>query len=272
MPSIFTNQESLLRGLVQILLIVGLTLIVLRIADRLNQRIERRIARPEVDAQQQARLKTLLSAARYGIGFVVVLIAALMVLLVLGINVTPVLASVGVAGLAISLGAQSLIKDYVGGMLVLLEDQYRVGDVVEIGAYAGTVEEITLRYTRLRDLEGRMIYISNGDIRSVTRSGYDWSRVVVDLNIPYDADIGTVVQVLEAAMGQAKGDPEISADLLEAPVIQGWNSFSAWAVQVRLSAKTTPARRLDVANVLRRYALEALRAADIHVASPPVTL
>ena len=186
----------------------------------------------------------------------------------LGINITPIIASLGVVSLALSLGAQSLIKDYIGGLMILFEDQFRVGDLVDIEGNAGTVEQITLRYTQLRDLDGRLTFISNGEVRIVTRAAYDWARVIVDINVSYDADVGSVVQVLESAMLKVKDTPGISEDLLEVPVIQGWNSTSAWGVQVRLSAKTKPNRKPDVAAFVRRFALEALREANIQVVSP----
>ncbi len=156
--------------------------------------MERRIEGSKADPQQQARLKTLLSAGKYIATFLVIFLAALMVLMALGINIAPVLASVGVLGLAVSLGAQSLIKDYVGGVVILIEDQFRVGDSVTILGNTGIVEEVGLRATRLRDIEGRLIVISNGDIRIILRNGYDWARAVVDINVAYNADIGTLVE------------------------------------------------------------------------------
>ena len=262
------NQQNLISLVIQIVAIVVLTLVIFRLIRVVAARLSQSIDRKQSDPLQQARLKTILSAGVYVLGIVTAIIAVLMLLLVLGINITPVIASVGVMSLAISLGAQSLIKDYIGGLLILIEDQYRVGDQVNIEDNIGTVEQITLRYTQLRDLEGRLTYVSNGDIRIVTRAGYDWARVIVDINVAFDADIGSVVQVLESAMLRVKDAPEISEDLLEVPVIQGWNSTSAWGVQVRLSAKTKPNRKPDVAALVRRYALEALREANFQVVSP----
>ena len=113
-----------------------------------------------------------------------------------------------------------------------------------------------------------MIIVPNGDIRVVSRVAYDWMRVVVDFNVPFNADIGKVVDVLKAAMDKAAGDADIAGQLLEAPMIQGWNSFSPWAVQVRIMAKALPEKRLEVATLLRRYGLEALKQAGLQVAVP----
>ncbi len=254
--------------LAQAIVIILLGLLVLRLIQVFRKRLEHRINSSKADLQQQSRLKTLLSAGNHLATFVWILIVTLMVLLVFEIDITPILASVGVVSLAISLGAQSIIRDYIGGVLILLEDQFRVGDAVTIAGNAGTVEEISLRATRLRDVEGRLILIPNGDIRILSRAGYDWARAVVDLNIPFNADIGTVVEVLNDAMQRAKEDPQISTFILEQPQVQGWNSFTPGAVQVRLMAKTVPDKRLEIGAVLRQYAQEALRNADLQVASP----
>jgi len=271
---LLARDGGFLSKFLQITLIIVLSLIVIRFVSIFVHRFEKRFLRPDTDAQVAARYKTFLTTGTYVVKIAVIIIAVLMILMVFGINITPLLASVGVASLAISLGAQTLIKDYIGGILILVEDEFRVGDVVifgdgvSIGNVTGIVEEITLRCTFIRDVEGRLIIVPNGDIRVISRVAYDWMRVVVDFNVPFDADIGKVVDVLKAAMEKAATDPEIAGQLLEAPVIQGWNSFSPWAVQVRLMAKTLPEKRLDIATILRRYGLEALKQAGLQVAIP----
>jgi small-conductance mechanosensitive channel len=245
-----------------------LALLVMRIVGSVLRRFESRFVHPDIDPQQASRYKTFLTTGTYVINIIVLFIAVLMILLVFGIDITPLLASVGVASLAISLGAQTLIKDYIGGILILIEDQFRVGDVVTIGEDAGNVEQITLRYVMLRDIEGRLITIPNGEIRVVSKVAYDWMQILVDFNVPYDADIGEVVNVLETAMRNARSDPAIADELLDDPKVHGWNSFSQWAVQVRMTAKVRPKKRLDVASVLRRYGLEALKQAGLQVAVP----
>lgn len=262
------ENNSLIVKFIQVILIIILALLVIRVVRVLLRRFEERLIRPDVNPQQSARYKTFLSTGIYVVSITVIFIAVLMILMVFGIDITPILASVGVASLAISLGAQTLIKDYIGGILILMEDQFRVGDTVRIGDEVGTVEQITLRYVSLRDVEGGLILIPNGDVRVVSRVAYDWMRVVVDFNVPFNADIGKVVGVLEGAMQEANKDPEIADDLLDEPEIQGWNSFSPWAVQVRMSVKSRPKRRLVVANVLRRYGLEALNRSELQVATP----
>lgn len=271
---LLAQDGSILVKIFQTVLIIVLALIAMRAVSVFVTRFEKRLLRAGTDAQVAARYKTFLTTGNYVVNIAIVFIAVLMILLVFGIDIAPLLASVGVASLAISLGAQTLIKDYIGGMLILVEDEFRVGDVVtfgdgvSIGNVTGTVDQITLRTTIIRDVEGRLIIVPNGDIRVLSRVAYDWMRVVVDFNVPFDADIGMVVEVLKAAMEKAATDPEIDGQLLEAPVIQGWNSFSPWAVQVRLMAKTLPEKRLAIATILRRYGLEALKQAGLQVAVP----
>lgn len=265
---LFQANNNLIGKIFQVLLILVLTLLVMRVVSRVVRQFESRFVRPDIDPQQASRYKTFLTTGAYVINIVVLFISVLMILLVFGINITPLLASVGVASLAISLGAQTLIKDYIGGILILIEDQFRIGDAVIIGEDAGVVEQITLRYVLLRNVEGTLITIPNGEIRVISKVAYDWMRVLVDFNVPYDADIGQVVSVLEKAMQAAKQDAEIAKDLLEDPSVQGWNSFSPWAVQVRMSAKARPEKRFVVASVLRRYGLRALNDAGLQIAVP----
>ncbi len=271
---LLAQNGSILVKTFQTVLIIVLALIAMRAISVFVARFEKRLLRTGTDAQVVARYKTFLTTGIYVVNIVIVFIAVLMILLVFGIDIAPLLASVGVVSLAISLGAQTLIKDYIGGMLILFEDEFRVGDVVtfgdgvSIGNVTGTVDQITLRTTIIRDVEGRLIIVPNGDIRVLSRVAYDWMRVVVDFNVPFNADIGKVVDVLIAAMEKAAADPEIAGQLLEPPVIQGWNSFSPWAVQVRLTAKTRSERRLEVATILRRYGLDALKQAGLQVAVP----
>ncbi len=265
---LLTRNDSILVILLQIVLIVVLAFVAARVVSLLMRRIEVRLTRTEVEEQRRARIKTFLTTGIYVIDIVILFIAVLMALLVMGIDITPLLASVGVVSLAISLGAQTLIKDYISGVLILVEDQFRVGDNVQFNEFVGTVERITLRSTYLRDLEGKLIIVPNGEIRILTRPGYDWMRAVVEFNVPYNADIGKVVEVLESAMQKASQDPEVEQYFLEKPEVQGWTNFSPWAVQVRVTAKVTPAHKLAVTYAMRKYGLDALVKAGLQVATP----
>jgi len=231
---------------------------------QLAGRLERTIADPE----RVARLKTFLVAGRSLASVLVVIIAGLTALRVLDIDIGPVLAGAGLVGLALSLGAQTLIRDYIGGLLILLENQFRVGDVIQVGDKTGSVERITVRATYLRDIEGRLHLIPHGEMRILSNVTKDWARAVVDLNVAFDADFGKVIRALEAAARRAQEDETIKADLLEPPQALGWIGFKDWAVQVRIMARTRPGKQWGVMMVLRQYAVEALHAEGVKVALP----
>jgi moderate conductance mechanosensitive channel len=230
--------------------------------------VEKRVKTTRGNTDRLARLQTILRLARSVTYALVLILAGLMVLQTFQINITPLLASAGVVGLALSLGTQALVKDFIGGILILVENQFDVNDVIEVGDISGSVEHITLRTTSLRDLEGKLYIIPNGEIRTVSNLSVDWSRAVVDFNLPYDMDIRQAVSVLQKAAKGAKIDPAIQDDLLEEPQAVGWVGLKDWAVQVRLMVKTRPGRQFQVAGVLRQYALEAFQAAGIEVAIP----
>lgn len=219
------------------------------------------------DYDRRTRLLTLHRTAVNTARAVMGTIATLVVLATIGLDLGPVLAAAGIAGLAISLGAQTLIKDFLGGLIILLEDQYRVGDVISVGDASGTVEKITLRRTDIRDSEGQLHILSNGDIRAIRNETRGWSRALLEINLDFDTDVERAVAVLKGAMARAANDPEIAPDLLEQPEIFGWNLFTDWSVVVRVWVKVKPGTQPKVARVLRRYVLQALHDADIPIAS-----
>lgn len=219
------------------------------------------------DYDRRARLMTLQRTAVTTARAIIVTIAVLVALGTLGVDLAPVLAAAGIAGLALSLGAQTLIKDFLGGITILLEDQYRVGDVITMNGVTGTVEKITLRRTNFRELNGRLHIVSNGDVRFVGNDTRDYAFALVEINLGLDADVDKAVAVLEAAMTRAAEDPTIKEEVLAPPEIAGWNQFSEWAVTVRLRAKVNPGEQWQVGRVIRRYAMEALREAGVPIAS-----
>lgn len=259
-PLTFTSIESEVIGAA---LRVGLIVLLFLLFDRALRLVARRIGQrldaTATDPEHLARLRTLLRVGRSTAYILVLLVAGMMALYTVGVNVTPLLASAGVAGLAISLGAQTLFRDIIGGILILFENQFAIGDTIRVGAVEGTVERITLRATRLRDANGQLHIVPNGDIRVV--SNLTKARAVVDLNIPLDADFGQALSALDAAMREAQSDAAISGDLLGPPQILGWSGVTDTAVQVRLVADAAPGKQAEVARGLRRYAIEALRAA-----------
>ncbi len=195
-----------------------------------------------------------------GMTFVLIIagIVLLMILYELGFNIVPILASAGLAGLVLSLGSQTFIRDFFGGVLILVENLFTVGDVIQVADNRGKVERITLRATYLRNLEGEIVIIPNGDIRTFRNLTTDWSRAVVTLNVPRDADMDRVMDALHAASQAVGADETVAPYLLEAPEAEGWIDLTDAAIQVRFTAKTAPGKQWQVAQALRKYALQEL--------------
>jgi len=256
-------------GLFQSIVIILLALVGLRLAWLVESRLRKRLESSSLADERRARLKTLISAAYQTTRALILALAVFSILAAFGVNLSPLLASLGLAGLALTLGAQTLIKDYIGGLMILIEDQFTVGDFVTIGPVSGVVERLTLRLTVLRDVNGRLHMISNGDVRLVTNASRDWSLAIVDINLPLDADFPQVMRLLQEAAERAAQDETLQADLIEPPKVAGWSNLTDWSVQARLSAKTRPSGRLAVETALRREALQALHNAGVQLAVPP---
>ena len=255
------------RVILPLLLLIVLVIVALRLVTLAASQIEKRFIAPVADPDRRARLQTLDRATRNTVRAVILAIAILIGLGTIGVDIGPALTAAGIIGLAISLGAQTLIKDVIGGLIILLEDEYRVGDSVRIGAVSGEVEHITLRRTDVRDAEGRLLIVPNGDVRVVANETRDWARAMVELNFSFDTDVNQAVAALDEALLKMAADPRVKPHLLGQPEIFGWNAFSDWAVVVRLRAKVTAGKQGEVARVMRQDALEALDQAGVPVAS-----
>jgi small conductance mechanosensitive channel len=230
--------------------------------------IERRLSGQTIDADRRRRLDTLLRAAAGAALVVVLAIGSITALDLFGLNIAPLLASAGVVGLAISLGATTIIQDYIGGVIILAEDQFRVGDVVEIGGAAGEVVRMSLRATYLRDAAGKLYTIPNGSVRVISNLTRDWARAFVDVTLAYDTDFAQLDAALKTVIGQLKDDPNVSGLLLSDPETITWNSLTDWGVQVRVMAKTLPGKQWLVTRALRRYVIEAVQAHGLQIAFP----
>ncbi len=189
-------------------------------------------------------------------------IAMLMILTELGINVAPLIASAGIVGVALGFGAQSLVKDLLAGLFMLLEDQYGVGDVVDVGEASGTVEAVGLRITTIRDGRGVLWYIRNGEIVRVGNKSQGWAMVVVDLPIGF-ANVEQATEVLRTAAAGLAQDEEYADDLIEAPSVLGIEQITVDGTVLRTTVKTASDAQWKVGRELRRRLSEALVAAGL---------
>jgi len=169
-----------------------------------------------------------------------------------GINVTPVAALAGLASLAVGFGAQNLVRDIISGFYIILEDQYVVGDTIQVSETIGRVEHLTLRRTVVRDARGALVTLSNGDIRTVGNLSRDWSQTFVDVSVSPQIAQEKALQALEAAIAEFRGDPSWSQVLVDGPRILGLQSYDQSASTIRLQVRTAPSRQDDVARELRR--------------------
>jgi small conductance mechanosensitive channel len=169
-----------------------------------------------------------------------------------GINVTPVAALAGLASLAVGFGAQNLVRDIISGFYIILEDQYVVGETIQVGETIGRVEHLTLRRTVVRDPRGALVTLSNGDIRTVGNLSRDWSQTFVDVSVSPQIAQEKALQALEVAIAEFRGDPAWSQVLVDGPRILGLQSYDQSASTIRLQVRTAPSRQDDVARELRR--------------------
>ncbi|MGN6783192.1 MAG: mechanosensitive ion channel family protein [Marmoricola sp.] len=188
--------------------------------------------------------KSIAGGLIYGIFFV-------MILAQIGVNIAPIIASAGVVGVAVGFGAQSLVKDFLSGIFLTLEDQYGVGDSIDLGDVSGTVEAIGLRVTRLRDVNGTVWYVRNGEILKVGNQSQNWARTVIDVSVAYSADLARVRQVLRDISHDLWEDPKYEGVIIEEPEVWGVQSMSAEGIVVRVTLKTAPLEQWRVAREMR---------------------
>ena len=182
-----------------------------------------------------------------------------------GINVTPVATLAGLASLAVGFGAQNLVRDIITGFYIILEDQFVVGDTIQVGDTAGRVEHVTLRRTVVRDARGALVTLSNGDIRTIANLSRDWSQAFVDVALSPQLSQEKALQALEAAAAELRGDPSWSQAIVDGPRILGLQNFDQNSSTVRLQVRTAPSRQDDVARELRRRIQLEFQRRDIPV-------
>ena len=241
------------------------TVISVRITYLIIGRIEHAI-RDEahgVEAAREKRAKTIGSVLRGASRGLLILIGLLMGVHELGLDITPALAAAGGFGVAAGLGAQSLIKDWIAGFFFIHDNQFAVGDVIRVAGVSGTVEMLSLRHTELRDSEGFIHFVPNGDIKVVTNLTKSWSTPLVRIPVSLVEDPNRVIGAIEAMLVDFRQDPRVKGHLLEGPRILGIEDVSTGQFTLLLQAKTIPEQRLFVARALRLAILERLRAEGI---------
>jgi small conductance mechanosensitive channel len=202
----------------------------------------------ETSVRAEQRIDALSSVMRSVVTFVIWLVAVLMCLGEIGIDLAPLLAGAGVLGVAIGFGSQSLVRDFLSGMFILIEDQFGVGDIVDLGDASGTVEAVSLRTTRLRAVDGTVWHMPNGEIRRVGNMSQHWSRALLDIEVAYDTDLEHARRVIKRVADELWRE---DTSVLDEPEMWGVEQLGASGIALRLVVKTTPSAQWKVSRELR---------------------
>ncbi len=202
-------------------------------------------------ARRTQRAETLGSVFKSGITGVVAAIIATMMLSEIGVDIAPIIASAGIIGIALGFGAQSMVRDFLSGTFMIIEDQFGVGDVIDVGEATGVVEALTLRVTRLRSLDGTVWYVPNGEILRVGNKSQNWSRALVDVGVAYGQDLNHAQRVLREIAHDMWEDEDYRGIIIEEPEVTGVEELAADAVTLRVLIKTAPLEQWQVARELR---------------------
>jgi moderate conductance mechanosensitive channel len=254
MPSPFNHWLDLAvpNGL-RLLGILVLALVLNRLLRALTNLIIKQAATQTRHAQLREQQTRTLAGVLYGAASKVVWAVALLTSLnEFHINILPAVTLAGLASLAVGFGAQTLVRDVITGFYIVLEDQYVVGDTIQIGDTIGRVEHLTLRRTVVRDARGALVTIANGEIRTVSNLSRDWSQAFVDVSLAPESPLEKTLQALETAAAGLRGDPAWSQALVDGPRILGLQNFDRTSSTVRLQVRTAPTRQDEVARELRR--------------------
>ena len=218
--------------------------------------------------QAKQRAKTLGSILRSAATAVIYTIAVLMALGEFDVNLGPLIAGAGIAGIALGFGAQSIVRDFLSGFFMLVEDQYAVGDIIDVGEAAGVVENISLRTTQVRDVQGTLWYVPNGEIHRVANKSQVWARAVLDLEVAYDTDIDHASRVIKEVADAVWHEHLPNATIIEEPEIWGVELFGESSIAIRLVCKVEPGEQWATSRVIRARLKEAFDREGIEIPFP----
>jgi moderate conductance mechanosensitive channel len=268
-PDTASTVTDLIVRPLAILVVVLIAFIVARIGTRVIRRVLERVGNQAANrsgsSRAAARVATMTGVVANIWRFFVFIVAGAIVLGMLGINLTPLLASATIIGATLGFGAQQIIRDYFSGILMTMEDQYNVGDSLLVGQVTGVVEEVTMRLTRFRGVDGTIFIIPNGDIRLVGNLSRGWARAIVDLTLPgaAAADMDMLRNLIATAAHEVATSPAFAGHSTEPPVVVGLQSADATTITMRVTLLTIPSQRDALTRALREATLEALAKASL---------
>lgn len=264
--------EGFMRDAWHVLLVLVLAWVAWRVCARLVRAAHGRMVARSANADSANRIETMTQVLRYALGATVLIVAGMLVLDQLGISIAPLIATAGVAGIAIGFGVQSLVKDYFTGIVLLLEDQIRKGDVIEAGGKSGLVEEMTLRYVRVRDYEGSVHFIPNGTITTVSNLSREYAFALIDAGIAYGSDIDRAIEIMRKVAGDLRADLAFAGRIVEDIEIAGVERWEDSAVVLRARLKVAPLEQWGVRREYLRRLKYAFDAGGIEIPYPHVTV
>lgn len=221
---------------------------------------------------EKKREDTLIHISEGAIRIALIIIAFLMILQEGGIEIGPILAGAGIVGLAVGFGAQYLIRDIITGLFIILENQYRIGDVIKIDSTEGTVEKITMRLTTLRDMSGTVHHIPHGEIKRVSNLSKTFARVNLDIGISYNANLEKVIDVINRTGEELSKDPEFREAIISPPKFLRVNEFASSSVVVKILGETKPLRQWEITGELRKRLKIAFDREGIEIPFPQVVV
>lgn len=271
------NWENIIFSALRLLLTLILLWIAVAAIKILLRRLEQKLValaetRGEVPMEARKRAETLVRLLRQGVVIVVWLVGALVALREIGLEIGPILASVGVAGLAIGFGAQNLVKDVISGFFLILENQVRVGDVAVINGTGGLVEQLNFRTTVLRDLQGTVHVFPNGNIETLANLTKEWSAFVFDIGVAYKEDVDRVIPIMRRVGNEMRADNYFGPSILEDIEIFGVDDFADSAVVIKGRIKTLPIKQWEVGREYRRRLKQAFDQEGVEIPFPHRTL
>ena len=257
---------------IQILIIILMAGIALRFTNFAAKKLFHAFTRGKEETELKKRADTLSSVVRYVLTILVLLISGMMLLEKVNIDIAPILAGAGVLGLAVGFGAQDLVKDIISGFYILLEDQVRVGDVVQINDHSGLVENVTLRMVILRDLSGSVFYIRNGDINVVKNMTKDFSFYVFDLGVAYRENVDEVIEAIKEVGAALRADEQYSSVIMDDVEVFGLDKFDDSAIVIKGRIKTLPIKQWMVGREFNRRIKLKFDELGIEIPFPQITL
>jgi moderate conductance mechanosensitive channel len=268
-PAVWT---ALARTGLRISVILVIAWVMLALSRNLIPMLRQQLQKQTEDPEQHKRLETLGRVFRYAAAVIITLITGMLVLSEIGISIAPILASAGVIGIAIGFGAQSLIKDYFNGFFLLMENQVHQGDVVTVAELGGFVEEVTLRYIRLRDYEGTVHFVPNGQITTVSNRSRGYAFALVDIGIAYREDVEQVFQVIREVAADIRADADLGPLILDELDLAGVDAWAESSVMIRFRIKVKPLQQWTVKRAFLLRLKQEFDRLGIEIPFPHLTL